>query len=267
MRVNNITLNVLVNGNFVTEYTKNNNIYIQGRKGSTYTLRITNHTNERVLVIPSIDGLSILDGKPAGYESQGYVLGAFQTYNADGWRTDLDHTRQFQFTRHNKSYAGKTGQDKSNLGAIGLVAFKAEPTIQFTNWNIDYHPPVTYPKRRTSDYDGHWGAPIGYSLDSYSGIATGSLTGSSTGSLPQNAVAESSSREPAQVMAVSSIGTGMGAKQESHVSTTSFNRQTNPFATIVVYYYERKQLENMGVIHKVNHQMPQAFPNQFCAEV
>jgi hypothetical protein len=234
-----ITMSVLVNGKPVSEYSKNGNKYIEGRKKSEYILRVYNSTYNKVLVIPSVDGLSVLDGKSASFDSPGMILDAFSGYDFTGWRTDLEHIRKFVFGSKKKSYSNKTGQGTTNLGVIGLVAFQEKVIHNY--YPISWQDPTIYNIRDYNTADN-----------------SGGLIGATfTGAILQN------SCEPV----AASIGTEMGDKQDSVVTAASFHKQDSPYTTISIYYNEKKQLEKMGIVIKKKYSMPQAFPQEFCEEV
>jgi len=265
MRINNISIEVLVNGTSITEYTKNNKIYLEGRKGANYTLRLRNHKSIRVLAIPSVDGLSVLNGKTATRQSSGYILDPYQTLDIDGWRINDDQVRAFQFTRKNASYGNKTGQS-GNEGVIGLLVFN-EKTSYYGNWvNIPITPAVfTYPftddnyttdglKNNSIDNWTLTLQTIGASLNTTRGMSSG-----------QSSIAPDFQESGVQEQ--TNLGTGMGKKMTSHITKVEFNRETNPFVQIELYYFEKRQLERMGIIHKVPKGLPQAFPEEYCIEV
>lgn len=286
MRTNHISLEVLVNGTPITEYSKDGKRYIEGRKSNKYTLRIKNHTGRFVLVVPSVDGLSVLDGKHASRDSTGYVLEPHQTYDVKGWRISDEQVRAFQFTRKEASYGSKTGQ-AGNEGVIGLLAFYEKNN----NIRIDW-PTITYsydyPYSHTPTYGGWsaginnidtlFGAPVEGSttVGAASAASVNTMT-SSLDAMPQNSMgatvkasAPKNTRKlsaDAVLQEGSNLGTGMGKKLESHVSKTTFDRENSPFAQISLYYFEKRQLERMGIVHKVPKGLPQAFPNEYCQEV
>src|SRR4051794_6442414 len=60
--------------------------FVAGQPGARYSLRVTNHTDGRVLVVMSVDGVNIISGETAGYGQRGYVLSPYQSYDISGWR-------------------------------------------------------------------------------------------------------------------------------------------------------------------------------------
>jgi len=143
MQNNNVTLTVIINGqsgNFdAREYVspQDRQTYIEGREGSNFSLRIYNGNSFRVLAIPSVDGLSVLDGEPAGENSPGYLLEPRQTLDVPGWMVDEKTAAKFFFagTKDGKdaSYVAQMEKDTSNKGVIGLMVFREKPAAYFGN--------------------------------------------------------------------------------------------------------------------------------------
>jgi len=108
-------------------------IFVEGRKGSEYTLHIHNRYSLRVLAVLSVDGLSIMDGKLATPESRGYILGPYASMEIPGWSLNEEVVAKFKFGDKEKSYAalGET-QDTSNSGTIGMLVYaeKNKPRIE-----------------------------------------------------------------------------------------------------------------------------------------
>jgi hypothetical protein len=103
--------------------------FIAGELGDRYSLRLTNHTEGRVLVVLSVDGVNVLTGETAGYDQRGYVFDAHQSYAVTGWRKSDDEVAAFTFAPLTKSYAALTGRP-SDVGVIGMAVFKEQPVIQ-----------------------------------------------------------------------------------------------------------------------------------------
>lgn len=130
MRKGQVTFEVLVNGKPIKEYLKNGEVWVEGRKGSEYTLRVTNNTNKRILAVPTVDGLSVMDGKLGSHASGGYILDAYETATIPGWRLNNDKVAKFVFAAAGESYAAKTQDQPNNIGVIGCAFFN------------EYRPPV-----------------------------------------------------------------------------------------------------------------------------
>ncbi len=101
-------------------------LYVAGGQGDRYSLRIVNHTNGRVLVIVSVDGVNVISGETARYDGRGYVLAPYGAYDVLGWRKSETEVADFSFTALPNSYAAQTGRP-GDVGVIGMAVFKEKP--------------------------------------------------------------------------------------------------------------------------------------------
>jgi hypothetical protein len=97
--------------------------WVPGVPGHRYSVRMTNTTGERVLVVLSIDGVNAVSGQTAAPSQGGYVLAPWESADIDGWRKSLDEVAQFVFTDIDAAYATRTGRP-DNVGVIGIAAFR-----------------------------------------------------------------------------------------------------------------------------------------------
>ena len=125
MQKNNLSVEVLVRGRPVKEfYHEDGNTYIEGRKNSPFELRIRNNNFNRVLVLPSVDGLSVMDGKKADSNSNGYIVNGFSALTIPGWRLDNSEVAKFFFQEEKGGgYAAQVGEG-GNEGVIGFMFFE-----------------------------------------------------------------------------------------------------------------------------------------------
>lgn len=100
-------------------------LFVAGQPGARYSLRVTNHTEGRVLVVMSVDGVNILTGATANYDQMGYVFGPYQSYDVSGWRKSDTEVAAFTFAPLPQSYAARTGRP-GDVGVIGIAAFKEQ---------------------------------------------------------------------------------------------------------------------------------------------
>lgn len=112
------------------EYYHNGSVWIEGRNGNSYTIDISNHTAQRALFIVSVDGLDVLKGKPAGPDSEGYVVDANSTLSIPGWKLNDKEAAEFFFSRNDDSYVNSIGGSTSNTGVIGVMVFSEMVYIQ-----------------------------------------------------------------------------------------------------------------------------------------
>lgn len=216
----NFELDVLINGSSAKTYWHDGRVYIEGRKGSQFSVRIKNNTNRRVLAILTVDGLSAIDGKDGSFDGRGYILDPRQATTIPGWRLNSAEVASFEFTEPDQSYAGRKGKGK-NAGVIGCAFFyEREPvyaSYSYFQTNTKYDSPS--PQR--------YGATA-YHLTSQSSVA---MTTSNASPLARN-----------------TLGTGFGEKQSHKVVSSAFNRESStPSEILTIHYDSREGLLARGV--------------------
>lgn len=236
-------------GEWLPEYRHRGQDWIPGIPGHRYSVRLTNTTGERVLVVLSVDGVNAISGETAAAGQTGYVLGPWQTTEITGWRKSYQDVAQFYFTDLPDSYAARTGRP-DNVGVIGVAVFRerAQPQPYYESAPI---------AREDREYDRARGAAK---------------------SAP---AAPSASRRASEAAADSaygggvaqSIGTGHGEREWSPVSRTDFVRASRTPAQVAQLRYDDvPNLVAMGVMPRYryedrrHHDRPQAFPNGFAAD-
>jgi hypothetical protein len=103
-------------------WSRDGRLFVAGQPGARYSLRVTNNTGSRVLVVLSVDGVNILTGETAGYDQRGYVFSPYESYDVSGWRKSDTEVAAFNFAPLPKSYAARTGRP-GDVGVIGIAAF------------------------------------------------------------------------------------------------------------------------------------------------
>jgi hypothetical protein len=217
--------------------------YVVGKPGNEYQIRVRNRSGADVLAVMSVDGVNVVSGETANWGQTGYVLGRYQGFDVKGWRKSMERIAAFFFTEHQNSYAARTGRP-DNVGVIGVAVFrkKAEPEAFIQR---DRQPE---PRRE---------AP-----------AAGSGAGAaSESSAPGSAAADSAAglrRAPRMAEKSTTLGTGHGRSEASHVTYASFERATAaPEEVIAIHYDTYSNLVAMGVIRAPRVAMPTPFPGQF----
>lgn len=230
MYKSNYEVEILVNGNPIKEYYQDGKVYIEGRKGNEFSLRIKNNGYSRILVIPTIDGLSVIDGKEASYDSGGYIVSGYSSIIIDGWRTSDKEVAKFYFTNPEDSYSERKDR-KNNLGVIGVAVFKE---MQNSFVYVGY----------SSYYNTTW---LGSTVENTSMFKQSNYRCS----------AQASSQD---------LGTGFGDTKRSEVTSINFNKENYPDEVFEIYYNTKQQLENMGInlTERPRYIAPQAFPNRYC---
>ncbi len=134
-------VDVLVNGKPIKQFRHKGTRFIEGRKGSDFEIRFKNNTWRRVEVVASVDGLSVISGKPCGTESEGYLVPARESVTIPGWRLNNDAVAKFVFNDKSRSYTAQMGHGKQNAGVIGFMVFEEE----YATINIPMPTPHPWP--------------------------------------------------------------------------------------------------------------------------
>lgn len=225
-------LKILVNDNPVQEYHKSGRTFIEGRKGSNFSLKLVNLTSRRLLVHPTVDGLSAMHGKEASVEDhRGYVLGRHRVIIVPGWRVDDENVAKFYFAGGGESYAEQTGKGLDK-GVIACAIWQE----------------YTAPKKRTKGIEEE---KTNYAISpenrmnptrSYRG---GGCTGQS-------------------VPCMQNLGTGFGKAAHHAVHKVEFDTATQePAAVVTIYYDDFEGLRTRGIKIselKINNEFPNPFP-------
>lgn len=103
--------------------------YVVGAAGRRYEIVLTNESGKRWEIVGSVDGLDVIDGRPASMGKRGYVLEPYAQVRIEGFRTSDVDVAAFRFGSVAESYAARTG-DARNVGVIGIAMFceRAAPT-------------------------------------------------------------------------------------------------------------------------------------------
>ena len=206
--------------------------WVPGQPGRGYQVRLTNQSDERVLVVLSVDGVNAVTGQTAAPHQTGYVLGPWQSAEIDGWRKSMQETARFVFTDLPDSYAARTGRP-DNVGVVGIAVF-AERMLR---------PAYPLPAPPIARASGRHGAANESMADAASAPA----------SVPQQR-----------------IGTGHGERSWSPVSNTHFVRASHrPIQVTQLRYDDEDGLRAAGVLTRYPsryRQEPRAFPNGFAPD-
>jgi hypothetical protein len=120
----NVGMEVLVDGVSARTIPFGGKVFLPvSRYGTEYEIRVWNHGPRRIAAIVSVDGLSVINGRPASASSPGYVIDPHSSIWIKGWRRDLDTVAAFTFENRENSYAARMGHSE-NIGVIGLLAIE-----------------------------------------------------------------------------------------------------------------------------------------------
>lgn len=213
-------------------YAHDGKFYVAGTPGHRYGVRLINRSGKRVLAVLSVDGVNAISGETADPDQSGYVLGAFDSTEVDGWRKSLSQIAQFNFTNLGNSYAARTGRP-ANVGVIGVAVFREKPLF----WREG--------KIAEAPLDDR------YAPQAKSDAATAPAAAQAMRPIP---------------VPQESLGTGHGAREQSEVRYTQFVRASSqPDEIDSIWYDSYRNLVAQGVIHPAQPiaRQPQPFPNRF----
>lgn len=132
-------------GHVLSAASVGSDLYALGEPDARYSLALANDSNTSYEVVLSVDGLDVIDGRPAGFDKRGYVIDPFSSLVIEGWRTSEDTVAAFRFSSIEDSYADRTGEGR-NIGVIGAAFFREAPR----HWEEWRAPEDTW-RRETAD--------------------------------------------------------------------------------------------------------------------
>jgi hypothetical protein len=166
-----VGMDILVDGQALpTVYHRGKTYLPVPRLGQEYAIRVSNHGPRRIAAVLSVDGLSVIDGRPASEDSPGYVVAPHGGVVIKGWRSDMDTVAAFSFVEREKSYASLVGRPE-NVGVIGLLAIEER-----TSWRPRSEPLTEFRGKggaaptRANNADALGGTGTGYGREIGSGI-------------------------------------------------------------------------------------------------
>lgn len=198
--------------------------WVAGEPGARYAIELRNDSRERLLNVVSVDGVNVITGETADFDQAGYVLEPMQRYDVAGWRKSKREIAAFEFTRHSRSYAARTGRP-DDVGVIGVAVFREREAFHLPR------PPLP-PFDRSEPRSGSKSSPQ---------LQERSHNGAQAG--PQ-------------------LGTGHGDRERDRVGETEFERRNSrPDEIIRIRYDSRENLVAMGILPPdVSPHRPQPFP-------
>lgn len=113
--------------------------HLEAVRGSHYSIRVRNRSDQRIGVVIAVDGRNIISGDRSNLRpnERMYVLEPGQREIYEGWRTGRNRVNRFYFTDAGDSYAGAWG-DSSAMGVIAVAAFREAvfyPPVQPQPWS------------------------------------------------------------------------------------------------------------------------------------
>lgn len=252
------SFDVVIDGRAAEKYYHERRTYVVAQRGKQYSLRFRNHTWRRVLAVPTVDGLSAMNGQEGSYDSGGYVVSPYGSLEIDGFRLNDESVAAFTFGDRSDSYASKMGKPL-NVGVIGLAVFY-EDTPPPNPW--PYTPPLwwqAFPDNLRPylvSYDsGSVSAPDGGTFRIWPTPSEVKTSGS------LSYTTRDCYHGPG-ILRSQSAGTSFGSVQESRVMETTFLRSPSPVVVLELHYDYLGELVRKGVLpcHCSRPNSPVPFP-------
>lgn len=101
---------------------------IVGEDGERYRIVVRNATSARFEIVASVDGVDVIDGKPADPDRRGYIVDPHASLVIDGFRTSDADVAAFRFGKVADSYAAQSSGDR-NVGVVGLAIFSERGVV------------------------------------------------------------------------------------------------------------------------------------------
>lgn len=258
-------VSILVDNKPIHEYYHEGSVFIEGRSGSEYKIRIKNNTSGRVCFVVSVDGLSVLNGKECSSESPGYLLKPWEALDIACYKVDDQTGAKFVFGSKDKSYSAEIGKGTDNVGVIAAMVFQEKPPLPLPppiihHWygsmnNVAKSIQASAGSHSTNVQHPSYGGSTGSGW-SFNTLGTGGVSCSASTS----ATATMDTMPPPQ--ADDKLGTVFGDAMLWHTQTVIFNRDPAPVSSLVIYYDSKKNLERRGV--RLEQKVP-PLPNPFPA--
>jgi hypothetical protein len=236
-------------GETLRAYSHHGKIYVAGAPGHRYSVRMTNRSGSRVLTVLSVDGVNAITGQTASPNQSGYVLSPWESAEIAGWRKNDNEIAQFNFTSLPDSYAARTGRP-ANVGVIGVAVFTER--VFWRDRDAELSRNEAPPPPATSAGEGIAGRAQAPEADAAKSVAQ---------PMPREEQAEK--RAAGSIAKDERLGTGHGAREYSHIDTTTFERSSSwPAEQVAIYYDSYRNLVAQGIIERpIARQDPQPFPN------
>ncbi|WP_240466956.1 hypothetical protein [Comamonas sp. lk] len=238
-------------GRVLPVYRQGGELWVAGRPGANYAVRVRNRTGGRVLGVISVDGVNVLTGKTAVSRAQdGYVFDAGEQADILGWRKSQDQVAAFYFSQSDMSYASRTGRP-GDVGVIGVALFSEKP------------PEIVYENPRRSSRQAEDSQQSSAAAEAPMAADAAAPEASASGSARSSAAEK---RAPRAAAPAPSLGTGHGAVENSYAGSTEFeSAYSRPEQLVRIRYDSYANLVAKGVIPQPRPQpvlprTPRAFP-------
>jgi hypothetical protein len=229
----------------LTSHWQGGSMYVEGRIGERYNIRVTNNSGERVEAVVTVDGRDVVSGETGDYRTQrGYVLDPYDSVVIEGYRQSLDYVAAFRFADIHASYSALRGTPQ-NVGVIGVAVFKEAGHRRAKR------------KPYTPVQPRHYYEPYGGGRASSAPSSSAPAAESSSDHAGYGRATTSAKRSKAPhggsgyrpTPAPNRLGTEYGETTYSSVRETTFKRRNkrSPDQVSTIYYDSREGLRAKGI--------------------
>ncbi|MEM6995111.1 MAG: hypothetical protein AAF721_31650, partial [Myxococcota bacterium] len=224
-------------------------VFVEGRNGEHYGIRVANNSNERVEAVVTVDGRDVVSGELGNFKKQrGYVIEPWTSVVIDGYRQSLDRVASFRFSELGDSYSARRGTP-GNVGVIGVAVFREKATRESK-------------KRQPIAVGGTYYEPT---AESVAGEPFPDSARRSAGRSDDAPASGAFAPSPARA---NEIGTAYGETRTSVVHQTRFkrHRKLKPDAVLTVRYDSYSGLQARGVLPYDDYDPPydsEPFPSPY----
>ncbi|UJF24033.1 hypothetical protein L0B52_06740 [Suttonella sp. R2A3] len=136
--------------------------HLLGKEGERYQLHYENLSNsESYEVVAAVDGVDVINGKPASVQYRGYLLSPRATLTIEGFRESADSIAAFRFAKPDDAYAANS--DKNSINNVGIIATAVyRVAIQGMPMPITVKPQPPRPNPFPADPPGQYAEPPRY---------------------------------------------------------------------------------------------------------
>ena len=124
-------------GNFLPGLIIGDRWFVVGEEGRRYSIVVRNRSALRLEVVLSVDGLDVIDGRPASFRKRGYLIDSHRQLVVEGFRQSTEAVAAFRFGPVRESYAQQKYGDTRNVGVIGVAIFNERGTNPWTDREVE----------------------------------------------------------------------------------------------------------------------------------
>jgi hypothetical protein len=110
--------------------------FVVGEEGRRYSIVVRNNSEFRFEIVMSVDGLDVLDGRPASVRKRGYIVAPHRTLVVEGFRQSSEAVAAFRFSPVRESYAQEKYRNTRNVGVTGFAIFNERGTYPWTDREV-----------------------------------------------------------------------------------------------------------------------------------